>query len=239
MTPLLIQSQPKRYPSPFAFTQSPFPMEFNVPTVHELDAASRRPTVAVDVGFGNSSTSGIVFSKAPNESPTPIDNSCTTGFGKCARAIVKFAEGESEFNLILEAPLSGTFDGSGNPCGRLPFEKQNGATRYWYLQAGANVGLGAAFLLRNLSRRLETSTVHLFEGFVSFKSDSSEHTTDAEALIRELGNSKNRTVADPTDWPEESEADRCTSFLDLLDLGAVGSESSCPPVIVADAQSFP
>lgn len=210
-------------------------MEFNVPAIHELDAAARRPTVAVDVGFGNSSTSGIVFSKAPNESPTPIHNSCTTGFGECADSILDLTDGEPEFNLILEAPLSGTFDQAGNPCGRLPFEKQNGATRYWYLQAGANVGLGAAFLLRNLSRRLETGTVHLFEGFVSFKSDSSEHTTDAEALIRELGNSKNRTVADPTDWPKESDADYCTSFLDLLDPDAVGFKSSCPPVLIADA----
>jgi len=213
-------------------------MQFYVPTIHDLDAAARRPTVAIDVGFGNSSTSGIAFSRAPNESPITIDSSRKTGFGECTDAIADLADGESAFNLILEAPLSGTFDENENPCGRLPFEKQNGATRYWYLQAGANVGLGAAFLLRNLSRHPAKSTIHLFEGFVSFKSDSSEHTTDAEALIRKLGESTNRTVVDPTDWPEESDAARCISFLDLLKLETIGSESSCPPVVIADAQSF-
>lgn len=203
-------------------------MIFYVPSVNDVDTASRRPTVAIDIGFGNSSTSGIAWSEAPSQSPELF----TTDFGSCPDKVLSCVKGHGEFNLILEAPLFGAFDNSGNPVGRLPLEKRSEAIRYWYLQAGANVGLGALFLLRELATRAEGREIHLFEGFVSFKSDVSDHKTDAKLLLSELRKGHDGDIRNLAYTAQERGAERCISILEMLGFNGKKHSLSCPLVVV-------
>jgi hypothetical protein len=209
-------------------------MVFSVPTTVDLNEASQRPTVAVDVGFGNSSTSGIAWSGAsPDESNSDVDTLLTTNYGSCADEILRLADGVSAFNLILEAPLFGAFDEDGNPMGRLPLEKRGSVTRYWYLQAGANVGLGAAFLLRDLANRPNRATIHLFEGFMSFKEGPSEHEEDAKLLLSEIQDEDDGDVRNLEKSARQEGAASCISVLELLGFNGTKHDLSCPPVVVA------
>ena len=86
-------------------------------------------------------------------------------------------------NLVIEAPLSVSFDSNGNPKGR-KIEKQNNKTRYWYVSLGTTVMVAAMYLLRAIVDSQPTAEVRLFEGFVSFKdrNKSSNHSRDVLAL---------------------------------------------------------
>ena len=210
-------------------------MAFSVPTTDDLTDAAQRPTVAVDVGFGNSSTSGIAWSgTSPDESNSDVDTLLTTNYGSCADEILRLADGVPAFNLILEAPLFGAFDEDGNPMGRLPLEKRGSVTRYWYLQAGANVGLGASFLLRDLANRPNRATIHLFEGFVSFKEGPSEHDEDAKLLLEELEDGEDGDIRDLAKSSQQNGAASCVSFLELLGFDKAKHDLSCPSVVVVD-----
>lgn len=202
-------------------------MKFEVPSADDLEEAFQRPTVAIDVGFGNSSSSGIAWSRSLSEKTTSL----ITDFGSCVDDILRLTEDDSEFNLILEAPLFGAFDDDGNPVGRLPLEKKNGTTRYWYLQAGANVGLGASFLLRELANRADGTAIHIFEGFVSFKDSVTDHKEDAELLLEEL--QEEGDIQDLEQSAYQHDAANCVSFLELLGFDASTHDLSCPLVVVA------
>jgi len=86
-------------------------------------------------------------------------------------------------NLVIETPLSVSFDSNGNPKGR-KIEKQNNKTRYWYVSLGTTVMVAAMYLLRAIVDLQPTTEVRLFEGFVSFKdrNKSSNHSRDVLAL---------------------------------------------------------
>jgi hypothetical protein len=197
---------------------------FSIPSLDELDQLSRLPTIAVDVGFGNSSSSGIATSMS--------DETFTKGFASCADVIADRTSSHDEVNLILEAPLTGTFDAEGNPDGRRPLEKKGSSTRYWYLQAGANVGIGALFLLRDLSARAVDAKVNLFEGFVSFKTETSEHVGDAQMLLREFQKGQDGDIRTIEEAASDTESASFVSFLDLI---GAGSATTPPPIVVANA----
>jgi hypothetical protein len=208
-------------------------MTFEVPSISDLNVASQRPTIAVDVGFGNSrsTSTGIAWSQSPSDSEAPT--LITTDFGSCTDEILTLTERVAEFNLILEAPLFGAFDGGGNPVGRLPLEKQNGGVRYWYLQAGATVGLGASFLLRDLADRAEEATIHLFEGFVSFKEGPTKDEEDAKLLLSELREGNDGGTHNLEHSSRQEGAESCVSFLELLGFDETKHDLSCPLVVVA------
>ena len=89
---------------------------------------------------------------------------------------------EKPINLMIEAPLSVTFNSTNNPV-RRSFEKRGKSTRYWYLQGGVVTLLSAAYLIRQLYD-LEKPNISLFEAFVSFKSQKTDHMDDASLMER-------------------------------------------------------
>ena len=131
-------------------------------------------------------------------------------------------------NLLLEAPLSAAFNKNGNPTGR-SFEKQNGRTRYWYLQGGAVVAIAAGHLLRALVRCGAQRDVRLFEGFVSFKSSTakSSHTEDVLKLREAVWNPAEAWIVTP-DQIRRTDSDRIESAFAFaaMDFGI-------PPVVCA------
>jgi hypothetical protein len=135
-------------------------------------------------------------------------------------------------NLVLEAPLSSAFTGSGNPAGR-SMERSGKEHRYWYAGLGCQVTVAAAYLLRGVLENNDRREVRLFEAFVSFKSreSTSSHTQDVTNM---------RAVA----WKEENHNGHVISPDKLLGPDARTIESAfkvfgfncgIPPVILAGA----
>ena len=184
--------------------------------------------MAVDLGFGASKSCGLAWQQLP-DGETHVRH---VNFGRCVETVADFLSDNVDSCLIVEAPLSGLFDSSGNPTGRLPFESAivDGRTksRYWYMQGGAVVGLSAMFLLSRVSRLVtpESNTVNLVEGFVSFKTRRSSHTEDALALLESIREPSTVSVYDvrPTTSSEQS-----VNMLGLV--GLVSSEEPCPTVV--------
>ena len=131
-------------------------------------------------------------------------------------------------NLLLEAPLSATFNRNGNPTGR-SFEKQDGSTRYWYLQGGAVVMIAAGHLLRALVGCGIQRDVRLFEGFVSFKASTarSSHTEDVLRLREAVWNPAEAWIVAP-DQIRKASSDHLESAFAFaaMDFGI-------PPVVCA------
>jgi hypothetical protein len=158
-----------------------------------LDAATRaiRPVVAVDLGFARERAScGLARCLAGDL----IADYKTLQFSEVIKEVAETFGATANGVLILEAPLSGAFDGThrlGNPAPRGDFERPNGQTRYWYCGAGAEICLGAIFFLwelRNvLVERGTDCTIHLFEGFVTAGDKSApgdnQHTQEAKRLF--------------------------------------------------------
>ena len=89
---------------------------------------------------------------------------------------------KKDINLMIEAPLSVTFNAKNNPVQR-SFEKRGKSTRYWYLQGGVVTLLSAAYLIRQLYD-MEESNIFLFEAFISFKPQKTDHMDDASLMER-------------------------------------------------------
>ena len=101
---------------------------------------------------------------------------CTKTFGKLlALAIRKVEERcDTPLNLLIEAPLSVARQEDGAPAAR-SFEKRGSEHRYWHEDGGATTLLAAQFLLHKLYEcQTRKREVRLFEGFVSFKNESTE-----------------------------------------------------------------
>jgi hypothetical protein len=130
--------------------------------------------IFLDVGFSNNVRScGLVIG---------------SGVPKC----LKFSDAKAEVeraiancsvsHLVIEAPLSVCFDQRGNPTGR-SIEIQDDQRRYWYVGPGCSVMIASFYLINELSRLTEGSSVVLFEGFVSYKSAKrTGHREDVLAL---------------------------------------------------------
>jgi hypothetical protein len=134
----------------------------------------------LDIGFAGSSksSSGLLL---PGEDRA-ID---LTWADACTQLVHAVALASRPTNLMVEAPLSMAFDARGNPAGRA-FEKRDSQTRYWYQQGGAVTLLAASMVLHRLHRAAKYP-VRLFEAFISFKTEPSSHSADAELMRRAIG----------------------------------------------------
>jgi hypothetical protein len=188
------------------------------------------PVMAVDLGFAGrrSKSCGLAWQFGPGDETRTKHVS----FGCCTEEAAEFLSANTNSALIVEAPLSGLFDAHGNPKGRLPFESStiSGRTahRYWYVGAGASVGLGAIFLLSRISALVKpkSNVVNLFEGFVSFKTRHSNHEEDALTLLDGL---RGASTAELYSVESGGAGDRAVNLLGLS--GLVLAEEPCPTVI--------
>jgi hypothetical protein len=180
-------------------------------------ARGLRPAIAVDLGFsGKHETTGISVLLAEREG-FPFAAKCFT-FAGAVEQTAQSLKGSSEAALIIEAPLSACFGSNGNPSPRAPFElrrhKGKNASRYWYSGAGAATMLAAVFFLRELDCALSEfdhqGEIHIFEGFLSFKTKGTDHAQDASRLLQKF-----RTADGLLKVKSDSEA-HVVSALDLL-----------------------
>ena len=192
----------------------------------------RQPAMAIDLGFArrDKKSCGLAWQEAPEEE-------CKIkgmNFGQCVKRTAEFVSKNSSPVLIIEAPLSGLFDCEGNPKGRQSFEKSEDSpsTRYWYVGAGAAMGLGAVFFFTRLSRRVSQnhSVVSVVEGFVSFKTDTADDKEDAHALLKAFRNPN-------SDAMYQVKANANEQTVNLLSFaGLCLPEDPCAAVIVAEKQ---
>ena len=99
--------------------------------------------------------------------------------------------GGPPLNIVIEAPLSISFNKKGNPAGR-SFEKSEKGSRYWYTNGGCVVMVSAGYLLRALLETVPAREIRLFEAFVSFKpkDKKSSHLEDVLAMREAVKKSK-------------------------------------------------
>ncbi len=111
--------------------------------------------------FGDADPEEVTFSVAERKIISQIKNSKTT------------------VNLVIEAPLSVSFNLKGNPTGR-SCEREGEKTRYWYVGPGCTVMVAAMYLIRDIYEMQPRIPVRLFEGFVSFRDRGSRSDGKAE-----------------------------------------------------------
>jgi hypothetical protein len=137
--------------------------------------------VFLDIGFSERSRScGLLIG---DERPARFR------FGEAKLRIVEhIAAANSTTHLVVEAPLSVCFNKDGNPTGRR-IEKEvfdgRTKTRYWHLGLGCGVMVAAMYLMRAIATASPKSPVRLFEGFVSYKDDPTDHLADV-MLLRDV-----------------------------------------------------
>ena len=96
-------------------------------------------------------------------------NPCTMTFGSLVNYVIEEAQTPGRpLNLLVEAPLSATFNENGNPTGRF-VDEQDGKSRYWYTQPATSMMVATSRLLDQVIRRGIRREIRLFEGFASFK----------------------------------------------------------------------
>ncbi len=141
--------------------------------------------VYIDIGFSNKSKScGLLFG---NNEPEELL------FNEAVKKICDYiVRSSSPINLVIEAPLSVSFDSKGNPKGR-KIEKQKEKTRYWYVGLGCVVLVGSLYLIKAISELSNQHEIRLFEGFISFKNknEKSSHSKDVK-ILREIVNNRNK-----------------------------------------------
>jgi hypothetical protein len=175
--------------------------------------------IFLDIGFSNKSKScGILFGdQVPYEAK----------YNKAVSDICHFLENqEKPSNLVIEAPLSVSFDKDGNPKGRKP-EKQEGKTRYWYVGLGCSVMVAATYLLKKISEKAPEKEVRLYEGFVSFKKRNvaSNHLEDVLSLRSSVKNPAKGSIIKPEDFKMDV-TDKILSAFKVT-----GMDYGIPPII--------
>ncbi len=133
--------------------------------------------VFLDIGFANKTKScGLLIHDGKPE---------LKQFAEARSDITELAKQyDGPINLVVEAPLSVSFDKYGNPKGR-SIEKRGSKTRYWYNGLGCAVMVGTLYLVRSLVEAQPQNVVRLFEGFISYKESDSDHLQDV-CLLREV-----------------------------------------------------
>jgi hypothetical protein len=190
-------------------------------TTDEIRADSGK-WVIIDIGFANTARScGLLFD---NETPIEVQ------FGEAVRRICTYLSVLSgPVNLLIEAPLSVTFDCRGNPKGR-SVERQGSNTRYWYAGLGCAVMVAALYLVRAIIRANPDADVRLFEGFVSFHDpgNRANHCADVTVLREVIDNPNEYSCAIvPSDSLKSDETDTLHSaFL------VAGIDAGIPPIIM-------
>jgi len=131
--------------------------------------------IFLDIGFSSESkTCGLKIFGEPAQNQSWAD--------ACLEIKNAIHSCNKNINLMIEAPLSVTFNNTNNPV-RRSFEKRGKSTRYWYLQGGVVTLLSAAYLIRQLYD-LKESNISLFEAFISFKPQKTDHMDDASLMER-------------------------------------------------------
>jgi hypothetical protein len=130
-------------------------------------------TIYVDLGFGISGNRSCGLRATDGAFGTGrVVRACE--FGELADLIREHSTGESNLLLVLEAPLSIRFDGSGNPCPReidLRFGDGRDPGLYsWHRPIGHGLHGAARLLLGNLLADQGKPLIHLAEGFIADKS---------------------------------------------------------------------
>ena len=178
-------------------------------------ALRQLPVMAVDLGFsGEALSCGVAATHDAQTVRPPAQR-----FGECVSTVIDFVREHGEIVLVVEAPLSATFDAHGNPAPRGDFERSPRA-RWWSLGAGAAMALAAQHFLSAIHEAASDRTVHLAEGFV-VGADSGDHGRVATDLLM--------TFVGLNDGSWHVPPDRSKSVLDWV-LRAPGQAS---PVILA------
>ncbi len=210
------------------------PIKLHPGSPEQIDTLATCFVVAVDLGFSRTSRScGVAWRDADG-----VPRSEAFRFGECIEEVARLLKGHPRVVLIIEAPLSGLFTSTGNPVGRGDFERRglnfsSSATRYWYTGAGAATCLAAVFFLRKLLAEMERLTYEarpveafLYEGFITFKPEPTEHVSDAEILLDcFLGARKRLTI--------QIEAATGQSLIAVTDVVAGFDSGSGAPTIIA------
>lgn len=144
--------------------------------------------IILDIGFSKNPTCGLQIGHRSRAS---------VAFGEACNQITSAIAHtrHDRVHLVIEAPLSMTFDASGNPCPRA-VEFHNGKTRAWYVGAGAVVGLAACYLMERVvavSNQV-TKEIVLYEAFVSFKAGPTDDLADVQLIYD--------TIRDKESFPE-------------------------------------
>lgn len=166
-------------------------MKWNIGTLGDVESAREGLVIALDLGFGRSSTRscGLAWKNAGEAPPSPAERGNRVhGFnfaGACRQlGEILGAPGVTTAVLIVEAPLSVLFDADGNPTPRAAVElrrkRRGGGTletsgfetiadgapkmeaRGWYQGAGAATLLGATFLLTHIEQALASRPLDLW-----------------------------------------------------------------------------
>jgi hypothetical protein len=151
-------------------SMSSCPLASEEMTLHPLTEANSVydlkgvPFLAIDLGFAQKSKScGL------------SDQSNSVTFGKAIELAVEWVpSAQCQAVLLLEAPLSASFDEHWNPVPRGDFETHdsvsgNESRRVWQSGAGGVMSLAAIHFLRQLIEKTadKNAEVHLVEGFCS------------------------------------------------------------------------
>lgn len=189
--------------------------------------ASSSLVIAVDLGFSqNSASTGVAWRSDRNSS---IEHGNFT-FAQAVSKTQELMSGCKAASLILEAPLSATFNNNGNPAVRSQFErrydeaKQRNVSRPWYSGPGAATLIAALFFLRRIQAPSEFqpgAKFLLFEGFHTFKQSATSHEQDAIEL-------PNAFYANEIHEVDESTG----SWLSILSLIGDENDESVPAIVV-------
>lgn len=175
----------------------------------------------LDLGFSNQTESCAILQQDGIED-------CFT-YGKAVEKIIEIAEKNRTTNLVIEAPLSVSFDRHDNPKGRQGERLDNGQHRYWYVGLGCSVLVASSYLIKKLADHPSTAEIRLFEGFVSFKErgKKSDHLADVNSLRKAIEGYYGGCdhVIRPDDVTLD-DGDRVTSAFDIL-----GLNIGIPPII--------
>lgn len=181
----------------------------------------------LDIGFSNSQEScGILLGD---------DEARQLTFNDAIDEVIMIANNLPLLNLVIEAPLSVTFDKSGNPKSR-SMEKEGGKNRLWYVGPGCAVLIAGMYLMKGLYDYHPTGDVRLFEGFVSYKSKgtTSNHLKDVE-LLREAikaAQTKPHLIIKPEEIKTDPD-DNIRSAFEVMNLANIG----IPPIIKVENSS--
>ncbi|GMW04813.1 MAG: hypothetical protein AMXMBFR85_07960 [Dehalococcoides mccartyi] len=178
----------------------------------------------LDIGFSNSQKScGILLGDEEAKQLT---------FNETVHEVIRIANSLPLLNLVIEAPLSVTFDKSGNPKGR-SMEKEGGKNRLWYVGPGCAVLVAGMYLMGKLYGSRPSGDIKLFEGFVSYKSKEakSSHSEDVD-LLREAikaAQTKSHNIIMPEEIKTDPD-DSIESAFEIMKLVDIG----IPPIIKVD-----
>ena len=181
----------------------------------------------IDLGFSETKpTCGILNVIGQTDEVTFCDK-VTFGETVTLTKLAARQSAPSPLNLVLEAPLSVTFNQDGNPTGRACDFKDGKGPRRWHNQPAPMMILAAGFLLLALANYDIQRGVKLFEGFVSFKEQGSEsdHLADAKALKDVVWSQNQDRIFTPAQL-KQCESDHLKSAF-----GFMGMDFGIPPVI--------